>query len=46
MIIEIGPRNGGDYIAEVVKDATGVDAELNNKNLTLNNDCRINNLIL
>ena len=25
MIIEIGPRNGGDYIAEVVKDATGVD---------------------
>ena len=25
MIIEIAPRNGGDYIAEVVKKSTGVD---------------------
>ena len=25
MIIEIAPRNGGDYIAEVIKKSTGVD---------------------
>lgn len=35
MIIEIAPRNGGDYIAELVKDSTGVDMIQQTLNLYL-----------
>lgn len=35
MIIEIAPRNGGDYIAEVVKVSTGVDMIQQTLNLYL-----------
>ena len=35
MIVEIAPRNGGDYIAEVVKKATGVDMIQQTLNLYL-----------